>query len=83
MQTRMPARPITRNAAPTCKPLHTLLHIHTSFRSQVAESAGGDATAGGGGEPGAKRYRHVVDAAVVKDKVGALLKKQDLSKFIL
>ncbi|KAI8467377.1 MAG: P-loop containing nucleoside triphosphate hydrolase protein [Monoraphidium minutum] len=29
------------------------------------------------------RYSHVVDAAVVRDKVGALLKRQDLSKYIL
>jgi ATP-dependent protease HslVU (ClpYQ) ATPase subunit len=43
----------------------------------VAEAAAADSGSSGG------RYRHVVDAAVVRDKVGALLKRQDLSKFIL
>lgn len=53
--------------------------------SSGAGSGGSTASGGGGSTGGGAKllYRHVVDAAAVRSKVGSLLKRQDLSKFIL
>jgi len=49
----------------------------------AAAAQGGSGSGGDGGGSAPPVYKHVVDAAVVREKVGVLLKKQDLSKFIL
>ncbi|GBF88762.1 hypothetical protein Rsub_01663 [Raphidocelis subcapitata] len=50
----------------------------------LPDAAAGAAPGGPpGGAAGGPRYRYVIDAAAVRDKVGALLKRQDLSKYIL
>lgn len=48
----------------------------------IKENGGAGGAAGGGTEPGSQ-YTHVIDKETVQEKVGDLLKKQDLSKYIL